>query len=118
MDCEDKEGIMYLKLNKGNNLLHAESNCLVKEEGMHPEFEFRTPANDKYVKFEIENIRATFIDPNNKELNNRITRVNKRMTELVQLQYELNKIKAKHGDNFTTNIYNEQKALNTSHEKN
>ena len=64
MDCENKEGIKYLKLNKGNNLLHAESNCLVKEEGMHPEFEFRTPANDKDVKFEIENIGATFIDPN------------------------------------------------------
>ena len=63
MDCENKEGITYLKLNKGNNLLHAESNCLVKEEGMHPEFEFRTPANDKDVKFEIENIGATFIDP-------------------------------------------------------
>ena len=66
MDCENKEGIQYLKLNKGNNLLNAKSNCLIKEEGMYPEFEFRTPANDKDVKFEIENIGATFIDPNDR----------------------------------------------------
>ena len=47
-----------------------------------------------------------------------INKENNKLKELVQLQNKLNERKAKHDDNFTTNIYREIKALNTSHERN
>ena len=46
MDCESREGIDFLKLHKGNNILHAESNCLIRAEGISPDFLFRTPEDD------------------------------------------------------------------------
>ena len=89
MDCENREGIKYLKLHKGNNVLHAESNCLIKEKGMYPEFSFRTPANEKDVKFDILNVEATFMDPNRKELNDGINEEGDKLKELEILQNKL-----------------------------
>ena len=83
MDCENREGISYLQLHRGNNILHAESNCLVKDEGISPEFSFRTPANNKDIKFEITKVEATFIDPNRAEINDGI---NKEKIELDKLK--------------------------------
>ena len=118
MDCEKREGIKYLKLHKGNNVLYAESNCLIKDEGMFPEFSFRTPANEKDIKFEILNIKATFIDPNVEELNNGIDEEEEKLKALEILQNKFDEIEAMDNDNFTVDLHRALNALNMSHEKN
>ena len=51
---------------------------------MYPEFSFRTPANEKDVKFEILNIEAIFMDPNTRELNDSINKKDDKLKELEQ----------------------------------
>ena len=83
MDCEDREGIEYLEMKKGNNILNARSNCLVKEEGMDSQFAFRTIANKKNVPFKILNVNATFVDPYESRMGKDIKNEEKEVEELI-----------------------------------
>ena len=88
MDCEDKEGLTYLEIHKGNNMLKAKSNCLFKEEGMNPQFAFRTPANQEDILFEVQHLEATFIDPNKPQLEADIQYENSSLNDLNKLEIE------------------------------
>ena len=118
MDCEDREGIKYLQLHKGNNILHAESNCLFKDEGIAPDFSFRTPANEKDIKFEILKIEATFIDPNRNEFYEGIDSETDQLEKLKMMQEKFDKLEAMDNNNFTVNLHRALNALNISYDKN
>ena len=86
VDCESREGITHLQLDKGNNKVHAEPNCLIRDGKLVPDFVFRTPASEQKVNFEILNSEATFIDPNAKDLTEVIDEEEKKLTYLVNIQ--------------------------------
>ena len=89
MDCESKEGIEYLRLPKGNNILKAESNCMIRARGMFPNFIFRTPANEKSIKFEILTSRATFMNPHTQNIMEKIEEEKEKLEDLERLTEKL-----------------------------
>ena len=119
INCEDNEKLEYHRLKKGNNILKANSNCLVKEEGINPSFSFWTQANQKNISFELQNINATYIDPLTQDLDQDIDNemnLIKRFNKLQNILY------ASKENNKTTEVaYDLAKAmkqLNTSHNHN
>ena len=118
MDCEDREGITYLQMHKGNNILQAKSNCLVRDEGISPDFSFRTPANEKDIEFKIINSKATYIDPNRENFKTEINEEKDKLKDLEKLQNTIDKLEAMNTDNSTVDLHKAIKALNISYHNN
>ena len=102
-------------MNRGNNILNARSNCLIKDEGMHSQFSFRTPANRKEIPLKIINLEATFIDTYKKIMKKDINMEVENLKELELLQDKLDEENKKDPDNTTMNLFNAVKELNSSY---